>query len=54
MKTIIQQIEEVAEEICDKYCRYTNTQEFKDISDDYDINAFYKKYCNNCPLNKLL
>lgn len=51
--TVYQQLQLVAEEICDKYCRYTNTQELRDISDDYDINAFHEKYCNQCPLNRL-
>jgi len=51
--TIYQQLQMVAEDICANYCRHTDTQEYRDIDDDYDINAFHEKYCNKCPLNRL-
>lgn len=43
-KSVSDIIEEVREEICDKYCKYSD----RGIDDD-DI----EKLCTNCPLNKL-
>lgn len=42
---IIEQLQEVTEEICDYYCKYSNSEEYK----GQDIT----KYCDSCPLNKI-
>ena len=44
-KTIPQILEEVAEDMCDNYCKYPG--EYKD-SDD-----MWNEVCDKCPLNKL-
>lgn len=42
---IIEQLQEVSEKICDYYCKYSNSEEYK----GQDIT----KYCDSCPLNKI-
>ena len=44
-KSIVEQIEEVCEAICDNYCKYA--------ADAWDENGNLTDICNNCPLNKL-
>ena len=46
-KTITQMIEKVAEEMCDKYCKYPSEW------DDADGELEDSDICANCPLNKL-
>lgn len=43
-KSVTELIEEVREEICDKYCKYSD----RGLSDDE-----IEELCTNCPLNKL-
>jgi hypothetical protein len=44
-KTVTQQIEEIAAQICDKYCKYCESVQ--------DQDELIDKYCVNCPLMKL-
>lgn len=44
-KTITELLEEIAGEICDKYCKYTDACE--------DLDELYKQYCHDCPLNRI-
>lgn len=51
MKSIVKIIEEVVEEMCDKYCKWPGNlpvDENGDIIDSPDLP------CTNCPLNKLM
>ena len=44
---LLQQIEEIKTEICDKYCRYP----FEWSIDDEE--TLKDKYCKDCPLTRL-
>ena len=46
-KTVSKIMEEVIEEICDKYCKFPTIYEGKDEDELYD------KHCDKCPLNRL-
>ena len=46
-KSVVNVIEEVMNEVCDKYCK------FPEQYTDEDEEKLYEKHCNNCPLNKL-
>lgn len=50
---LINDIEEIAEDICAKYCKYPEQyeQEFDDSDETYE--KMFKEKCENCPLNKL-
>lgn len=50
-KTIAQQFEEIASEMCDKYCKYPNMP----IPEGKDEDWLYADDgpCNKCPLNRL-
>lgn len=47
IKTIAQQLEEVVEEMCDKYCKWPEKW-------DEEIELYESSICRNCPLNKLV
>lgn len=49
-KTVSQIIEEVKNEICDKYCRY---QTIYDADDEDELTEMMEKICVNCPLDRL-
>lgn len=52
MKTVREIIEEVTEEMCDKYCKYADKLEAyveADLMEDA-----YPNECRDCPLNKLV
>lgn len=49
-KTVSQIIEEVKNEICDKYCRY---QTIYDADDEDELTEMMEKICFNCPLDRL-
>lgn len=49
-KTIIQIIEEVKEEMCNKYCKYPN--EYKPEEHD-GMELWDSDICKNCPLTRL-
>lgn len=44
---------EVADEICDKYCKYPAICEAERKDPDEAEDLLYGTYCANCPLNKL-
>lgn len=46
-KTIVAQLQEIAEAICNDYCRYPREW------DDADGDLCESEICANCPLNKL-
>ena len=50
-KSITQQIEEVKEEMCDKYCKYPEMPIPEGKDEDWLFDS--DSPCNNCPLNKL-
>lgn len=45
METVSAIIEEVKEEICEEYCKFTAAAE--------DTETLIEKYCEFCPLNRL-
>lgn len=47
-KTISQLLEEVANEICNNYCKY-----MRENCSDEEFDKILDKHCSNCPLNKL-
>jgi len=49
IKTIAQQLEEVVEEMCDKYCKWPEM--WDDSMEDCELSE--SSICQNCPLNKL-
>jgi len=54
MERITKQLEKIAEEICDNYCKFP--QEYNSRTDDPDKNweLLSKEKCENCPLNKMV
>lgn len=44
-KTIVEQIEDICAEMCDKYCKFP---EMEYESED----ELYERHCNDCPLCK--
>lgn len=46
-ETIAYQIERIADEICDKICKWPEKYE-------EDEDRMYDEHCENCPLTKLL
>lgn len=52
-KAITKQLEEIAENICDHYCKYPEKYSIKEKGDDaYD--ALLNEVCVKCPLNKIM
>lgn len=49
MKSISEQLLEVCEEICEKYCKYTDTWD----EEKEGVELMDSDLCRNCPLNKL-
>lgn len=51
-KTVLEIIEEVRSEICDKYCKYSDINYTREYSDgEYD--KMMEEVCDNCPLSRL-
>ena len=51
--TVMNLLIEVADEICDKYCKYPAICEAERKDPDEAEELLYDTYCANCPLNKL-
>lgn len=51
--TVMNLLIEVADEICDKYCKYPAICEAERKDPDEAEDLLYGTYCANCPLNKL-
>ena len=51
--TVMNLLIEVADEICDKYCKYPAICEAERKEPDEAEELLYDTYCANCPLNKL-
>jgi len=51
METIREQVEKIASEICDNYCKYPNEPGHED-----DPDWLFREGipCDNCPMNRLL
>lgn len=49
MKTISEQIEEIKEDICNKYCKYPDTWD----EEKEGCELCESDVCKNCPLNRL-
>lgn len=49
-KTVSQIIEEVKNEICDKYCRYPTIY---NVDDEDELKDMMNKVCDGCPLDRL-
>ena len=52
-KSITEQFEEIKEEICDKYCRFTELSLETHKNPDEANEWLMKQYCENCPLTRL-
>jgi hypothetical protein len=48
METIAQQLEKIAEEMCNKYCHYPYIWD-----EETDGELSESEHCANCPLNRL-
>ena len=44
--------EELCTEMCNDYCKYNAGNKNKDITDE-ELDEFYDKYCEKCPLMRL-
>lgn len=51
MRSVSETIDDVCEEICDNYCKYSDL--FKVLDSDAEYDKLLERYCDNCPLNKL-
>lgn len=51
--TVMNLLIEVADEICDKYCKYPAICEAERKDPDEAEDLLYGTYCANCPMNKL-
>lgn len=52
-RTIRDQLDDIVDKICDQYCKYPEIakSEVKDAEAAYD--HLYRKYCEECPLNRI-
>lgn len=49
-KSISQQLEDIATEFCDKYCKYPETYK----PEEHDgVELFDSDICSNCPIGRL-
>lgn len=52
MRSVSETIDDVCEEICDNYCKYTDVIKNVHMTDaEYD--DWLEKHCSNCPLDRL-
>ena len=51
--TITEQIENVKEQICDKYCKFPELSEQTIDDPDEAFDWLQHNHCNDCPLNRL-
>ena len=52
-KTIAMQLDEIATEICEKYCKYPDIANSEVKDPDAAEDHLYRKYCETCPLNRI-
>lgn len=50
---IIDQLQKIADEMCDKYCKYPEQYESQYDDTDEAWDKMMCEVCDNCPLNKL-
>lgn len=52
-KSVTELLEDIAQEICDRFCKYPEIAKTEvgdpDLADDF----LYDKYCAKCPLSRL-
>lgn len=48
-ESIVTEIQNIAEEICDHYCKYPEL-----YKDDEDMAELLDEHCQGCPVNKLV
>lgn len=53
MKFITDELVEIVNEVCDKYCKYPEQyySQYKDPDEACDV--LLKERCENCPLNRI-
>ena len=52
-KTIYEQLNEIVEEFCDKYCKYPDICLAERKDPDAAEDLLYEKYCGGCPMNRI-
>ena len=52
-RTISEQMDDIANEICERYCKYPEIAKTETDDPDLADDLLYDKYCANCPLSKL-
>jgi hypothetical protein len=52
-RSISEQFEEIKEEMCDKYCRFTELSLETHKDPDEANEWLMRQYCENCPLTRL-
>lgn len=50
MKTLTEKIVEVRNQICDKYCKYSDRC---DRNNEQEVAELFRKHCDKCPVGKL-
>ena len=53
-KTIVRQIEQIAEDICDNYCKYPELYAAQYKDPDESESRLLSEKCDNCPLLRLV
>lgn len=53
-KTVSKILEEVTEEMCNKYCKFPEEYFSKYKDEEEAEEKLYSEHCENCPLNKLI
>lgn len=49
--TIIEQLNQLREQICDDYCKYS--EEIRQAATDKEYEELLSEHCDSCPLNML-
>ena len=52
-KGIVEQLQEIAYKMCDRYCKYPDIYHSQYEDDDEGTEALYREQCKKCPLNKM-
>ena len=52
-KTISEQMNDIVNEICDRYCKYPEIAKMETDDPDLVDDLLYGKYCGSCPLNRI-
>ena len=52
-KTISAQMNDIANEICERYCKYPEIAKTETDDPDLAEDLLYDKYCGSCPLSRI-